>query len=517
MKGGGKTVPPFAKGGRGDFDETNEMNEMNEKDPKHNHLQILRRIARRAMIERGFLPDFTAQVRDELAALRPAPAQAGLRDLRDLPWCSIDNDDSRDLDQLTVAREGGNGEATIFVAIADVDAMVRKGKPIDDHACHNTTSIYTAAQIFPMIPETLSTGLTSLNDGEDRAAIVVELTVGADGIINGSDVYRALVRSRAKLAYNGVAAWLEGAGPAPLPVTTVKGLDANLRVQDRVAGMLRSQRESHGALNLETVEAIPVFDGDEVKSFRIERKNRARELIENFMIVANGVVARYLESRKIPSIRRVVQAPKRWDRIVGVAAERGWTLPEEPDSKALEAFLTAQRARDPERFHDLSQTVIKLIGSGEYMADYPGKEAPGHFGLAVKDYAHSTAPNRRYPDLITQRLVKAAIEGQPVPYSDEDLAELARHCTLKEDDANKVERLVRKSAFALLLESRVGESFDAIVTGAAPKGTWVRINGQPVEGRLVEGFGGLDVGDRLRAKLIRTDVEHGFIDFRRVD
>jgi len=489
---------------------------MNERNPKRSHLQILRRIARRAMIERGFLPDFTAQVRDELAALRPAPAQAGLRDLRDLPWCSIDNDDSRDLDQLTVAREGGNGEATIFVAIADVDAMVRKGKPIDDHACHNTTSIYTAAQIFPMIPETLSTGLTSLNDGEDRAAIVVELTVGADGIINGSDVYRALVRSRAKLAYNGVAAWLEGAGPAPLPVTTVKGLDANLRVQDRVAGMLRSQRESHGALNLETVEAIPVFDGDEVKSFRIERKNRARELIENFMIVANGVVARYLESRKIPSIRRVVQAPRRWDRIVGVAAERGWTLPEEPDSKALEAFLTAQRARDPERFHDLSQTVIKLIGSGEYMADYPGKEAPGHFGLAVKDYAHSTAPNRRYPDLITQRLVKAAIEGLPVPYSDEDLASLARHCTLKEDDANKVERLVRKSAFALLLESRVGESFDAIVTGAAPKGTWVRINGQPVEGRLVEGFGGLDVGDRLRVKLIRTDVEHGFIDFRRM-
>ena len=489
---------------------------MNEKGPKHNHLQILRRIARRAMIERGFLPDFTAQVRDELAALRPAPAQAGLRDLRDLPWCSIDNDDSRDLDQLTAAREGGSGAATIYVAIADVDAMVRKGRPIDDHACHNTTSIYTAAEIFPMIPETLSTGLTSLNDGEDRAAIVVELAVRADGILDGSDVYRALVRSRAKLAYNGVAAWLEGAGPAPAPLTAVKGLDANLRIQDRVAVLLRAQRESQGALNLETVEAIPVFEGNGVKSFRIERKNRARELIENFMIAANGVVARYLESRKIPSIRRVVQAPRRWDRIVGVAAEKGWTLPGEPDAKALEGFLTARRASDPEHFHDLSQTVIKLIGSGEYMADYPGKEAPGHFGLAVKDYAHSTAPNRRYPDLITQRLVKAAIEGLPVPYSDEDLASLARHCTLKEDDANKVERLVRKSAFALLLESRVGESFDAIVTGAAPKGTWVRINGQPVEGRLVEGFGGLDVGDRLRVKLIRTDVEHGFIDFRRM-
>jgi len=489
---------------------------MNERDPKGNHLQILRRIARRAMIERGFLPDFTAQVRDELAALHPAHAQAGLRDLRDLPWCSIDNDDSRDLDQLTVAREGGSGAATILVAIADVDAVVRKGRPIDDHACHNTTSIYTAAQIFPMIPETLSTGLTSLNDGEDRAAIVVELTVGADGILDGSDVYRALVRSQARLAYNGVAAWLEGEGALPASVAAVKGLDANLHIQDRVAGMLRTQREAHGALNLETVEAVPVFEGDEVKSFRIERKNRAKELIENFMIAANGVVARYLESRKMPSIRRVVQAPKRWDRIVGVASERGWTLPEGPDSKSLEAFLTAQRARDPARFHDLSQTVIKLIGSGEYMAEFPGKEAPGHFGLAVKDYAHSTAPNRRFPDLVTQRLVKAAIEGQPVPYSDEELASLARHCTLKEDDANKVERLVRKSAFALLLEPRVGESFDAIVTGAAPKGTWVRINGQPVEGRLVEGFSGLDVGDRLRVKLIRTDINQGFIDFRRI-
>jgi exoribonuclease-2 len=481
-----------------------------------NHLQILRRIARRAMIDRGFLPDFAPQVRDELAALNPAPVQTGLRDLRDLPWCSIDNDESRDLDQLTVAREGGDGAVTIFVAIADVDTMVPKGRAIDDHACHNTTSIYTAAQIFPMIPETLSTGLTSLNDGEDRASIVVELTVGADGVLDGSDVYRALVRNRGKLAYNSVAAWMEGQGPAPGPVTAVKGLDANLRTQDRVAQVLRTQREAHGALTLETVEANPVFEGDRVKSYTIERKNRAKELIENFMIAANGVVARYLESRKVPSIRRVVQAPKRWDRIVGVASERGWSLPEGPDSKALEAFLTAQRAKDPERFHDLSQTVIKLIGSGEYMADFPGKEAPGHFGLAVKDYAHSTAPNRRYPDLVTQRLVKAAIDGLPVPYNDEDLVALARHCTLKEDDANKVERLVRKSAFALMLEARVGESFDAIVTGAAPKGTWVRIDGQPVEGQLVEGFAGLDVGDRLRVKLIRTDAEKGFIDFRRI-
>ena len=482
------------------------------------HLEILRRIARRAMIERGFLPDFSARVNSELAGLKadPVPDSGSVRDLRHLPWCSIDNDESRDLDQLTVVREGAKDAVTILVAIADVDTVVRKGRAIDDHACHNTTSIYTPVRIFSMIPETLSTGLTSLNDGEDRAAVVVEMAVGGDGALDGSDVYRALVRNRAKLAYNALAPWLEGQGPAPGALTAVKGLEKNLRTQDRVAQILRSRRQAHGALNLETVEANPVFDGDQVKSYTVERKNRAKELIEDFMIAANSVVARYLESRKFPSIRRVVHAPKRWDRIVGVASEKGWTLPGEPDAKALEGFLTAQKARDPERFHDLSQTVIKLIGAGEYMADFPGREAPGHFGLAVKDYAHSTAPNRRFPDLVTQRLVKAAIEGRPIPYGDEELVEIARHCTLKEDDANKVERLVRKSAFALMLEARIGESFDAIVTGAAPKGTWVRINGQPIEGRLVEGFGGLDVGDRLRVQLIRTDVEKGFIDFRRV-
>jgi exoribonuclease-2 len=492
---------------------------MDQTDPKRSgrHLEILRRIARRAMIERGFLPDFPAPVRDELAALRPASVPSGLRDLRVLPWCSIDNDESRDLDQLTVAREGAKGAVTILVAIADVDTVVRKGRAIDDHACHNTTTIYTPARIFSMIPETLSTGLTSLNDGEDRAAVVVEMAVGGDGSLDGSDVYRALVRSRAKLAYNVVAAWLEGQAPLPGPVGVVKGLDENLRTQDRVARALRSRRQARGALTLETVEANPVFDGDRVRSYAIERKNRAKELIADFMIAANEVVARYLEARTFPSIRRVVRAPKRWDRIVGVASEKGWALPGEPDAKALEGFLTARKASDPEHFHDLSQTVIKLIGAGEYVADFPGREAPGHFGLAVKDYAHSTAPNRRFPDLVTQRLVKAAIEGRPVPYGDGELVSLARHCTLKEDDANKVERLVRKSAFALMLEARIGESFDAIVTGAAPKGTWVRIDGQPVEGRLVEGFGGLDVGDRLQVRLIGTDVERGFIDFRRVD
>lgn len=486
-----------------------------DKTPSGPHLRILRRIARRAMIERGFAPEFSAEVRDELASLEPEKGISALRDLRGLPWCSIDNDDSRDLDQLTCARDDGGGAVTVLVAIADVDTAVRKGKAIDDHACRNTTTVYTPVRIFPMIPEELSTGLTSLNDGEDRAAVVVEMAMEAGGVIDGVDVYRAQVRSRARLAYNDVAAWLEKRGPEPAALRRVEGLAGNLRLQDAVAVKLRARRQACGALSLETVEASPVVEGGEVRAWRVERKNRAKELIADFMIAANEAVARFLESRRFPSIRRVVHAPKRWERIAAVAAQKGWTLPGAPDAKALEEFLAAQRAREPERFHDLSQTVIKLIGPGEYMADFPGREAPGHFGLAVKDYAHSTAPNRRYPDLVTQRLVKAALEGLPVPYGEDDLSALARHCTRKEDDANKVERLVRKSAFALMLEPRIGESFDAVVTGAAPKGTWVRINGQPVEGRLVEGVAGLDVGDRLRVRLVRTDVEQGYIDFVR--
>jgi len=370
-------------------------------------------------------------------------------------------------------------------------------------------------RVFPMIPEELSTNLTSLNDGEDRTAVVVEMAMADGGVIGGADVYRARVRSRARLAYSDVAAWLEGRGPAPAAVQRVESLAENLRLQDAAAVKLRARRQACGALNLETVAASPVVEGGEVRGWRVERKNRAMELIADLMIAANESVARFLESRRFPSIRRVVHAPKRWERIVDVAAQKGWTLPGAPDAKALEEFLAAQREREPERFHDLSQTVIKLLGPGEYMADFPGREAPGHFGLAVKDYAHSTAPNRRYPDLVTQRLLKAAVEGRPVPYGENELEVLARHCTRKEDDANKVERLVRKSAFALLLEPRIGERFDAVVTGAAPKGTWVRIDGQPVEGRLVEGFSGLDVGDRLRVRLVRTDVEQGYIDFTR--
>jgi VacB/RNase II family 3'-5' exoribonuclease len=406
----------------------------------------------------------------------------------------------------------------ILVAVADVDSIVKNGSAIDEHAHHNTTSVYTAAQIFPMLPEQLSTNRTSLNFDEDRLAIISEMVIGEDGSLLDSDVHRALVRNHAKLAYNSVAAWLDGTGTMPEAIGAVKGLDENLRLQDRVAQQLKKFRNIHGALSLETIEARPVFDGDEIRQLEKDEKNRAKELIEDFMIAANGVTARYLSSRNFPSLRRVVRAPTRWDRIVEIAAEHGFDLPDKPDSRALEEFLIKQKTADPLRFPDLSLSIIKLIGAGEYVAEFPGVSAPpGHFGLAVRDYAHSTAPNRRYPDLITQRLLKAAIAQDHVPYENDDLEDLGRHCTQEEDAAKKVERQVRKSAAAMLLESRIGERFDALVTGAAPKGTWVRLLNPPVEGRLVHGFAGVDVGHRIRVQLLYTDVERGFIDFKRVN
>lgn len=483
------------------------------------HVEVLQRIARRAMYDRGFLPDFSRRVLKETEGLPASPADGGdgIRDLRDLPWCSIDNDDSRDLDQLTVAESLPDGTIKVLVAVADVDSMVRKDRAIDQHARHNTTSIYTFAEIFSMLPERLSTDLTSLNAGQDRLSVVVEMIPGDDGRCRGFEICRAVVRNHAKLAYNSVAPWLEGNGPIPEAVRAVPGLDDNLRIQDRVARKLRALRYEQGALSLETVQSRPLFDGGEIRELGIDRKNRAKELIEDLMIAANGVTARYLDSVNFPSIRRVVHTPKRWERIVKLASEYGYRLPDEPDSKALEQFLVRQRTADPLRFHDLSQMIIKLIGRGEYVAEYPGEKPEGHFGLAVKHYSHSTAPNRRYPDLVTQRLLKAALDGSPVPYGRYELNELARHCTEKEDDANKVERLVRKSAAALLLTSRIGEQFEAVVTGAAPKGTWVRILHQPIEGKLVEGFNGVDVGDRIQVRLIRTDVTRGFVDFKRAD
>jgi len=488
------------------------------------HRAILQSIAQRAMLERGLLPDFSAAVLAELDRIQ-APAGVngesvgdpfGILDLTDLLWASIDNNDSRDLDQLTIAEALPGDKVKIRVAVADVDALVKNGSAIDEHARHNTTSVYTAAKIFPMLPEKLSNDLTSLNLDEERLAVVVEMVIGADGSLQGSNIYRARVRNHAKLAYNSVAAWLEGNGAVPEGIAAVNGLTENLQVQDRIAQSLKKLRHVQGALSLETIEAKPIFDGDQIRDLEVERKNRAKEIIEDFMIAANGVTARYLAAKKFPSIRRVVRTPKRWDRIVELAQEHGFKLPDNPDSKALDEFLVKEKAADPLRFPDLSLAVIKLLGAGEYIAELPGDTAPGHFGLAVKDYAHSTAPNRRYTDLITQRLLKAAMAGRAAPYSYAELDVLAKHFTAEEDAANKVERQVGKSAAALLLESRIGEQFDAIVTGSSVKGTWARLLIIPVEGKVVRGFEGMDVGERIHVQLVAVDIERGYIDFGNV-
>ena len=482
------------------------------------HRSILRGIAHRAMLERGLVPDFPLQALAELDGIHgPATrTEESTRDLRNLLWCSIDNDDSRDLDQLTVAEAMPDGAAKVLVAIADVDAVVKKRSALDDHARQDTTSVYTVAETFPMLPEKLSTDLTSLNYESDRLAIVIEMVLAEDGSLQSSDLYGATVRNRAKLAYHSVAGWLEGSGPMPQGIGSVSGLDENIRLQDRVAQRLKALRHLHGALDLETIEARPVFDGDVLKDLEADNRNRAKDVIEDFMIAANGVTARYLVSKAYPSLRRVVRTPKRWDRIIELAADRGSTLPKEPDARALEQFLVTAKAADPLRFPDLSLSVVKLMGPGEYVVQLPGSSVAGHFGLAVRDYAHSTAPNRRYPDLITQRLLKAAMDGSVRPYENGELAALAQHCTQEEDAAKKVERQVTKSAAAILLESRIGEQFDAIVTGVSDKGTWVRLLHPPIEGRLESGFEGLDVGHQLRVQLVSTNVERGFIDFKKV-
>lgn len=487
------------------------MNQKSRDDRAH-----LSAIAHRVMIERGMEPDFETPVKQELAAIRgPAEPAASARDLRGLKWASIDNDDSRDLDQLTVAEPLARGQVRILVAIADVDALVRKDTAIDAHAARNTTSVYTPAAVFPMLPEALSTGLTSLNEDEDRMAVVADMVFEADGALAGSEIYRARVRNQAKLAYRSVAAWLENTGPAPRRILEVRGLDENLRLQDGVAQKLAELRHRHGALSLESLEPKAVFNGDAMADLVLDRKDRAKQIIEDFMIAANGVTAAFLDAKGFPSLRRVLRSPDRWDRLKELASRFGEDLPGEPDAVALESFLAKRRRAEPEKFPDLSLAVVKLIGRGEYAVDLPGAEPPGHFGLAVRDYTHSTAPNRRFPDLVTQRLLKAALSGAPLPYPEGQLTDLAVHCTRKEDDATKVERRVAKSAAALLLSGRIGSTFDAIVTGASVKGTWVRLLSPPVEGRLERGAAGLDVGDQARVKLIHTDVEQGFVDFAR--
>ena len=466
------------------------------------------------MLRYGLLPEFSAAALDEARTAHAGASQdASVRDLRALLWASIDNDDSRDLDQLSVADSLGGGRTKLLVAIADVDALVPDGSAADEHARTNTTSVYTPAEIFPMLPERFSTDLTSLGEHDERLAMVVEMTVNAEGEVTASEIYRALVQNKAKLAYNAVGAWLLNEGPLPPHAAAVAGLDQVLRLQDVAAQAMRQRRHAKGALTLDTLQAHAVFAGDAISDLQADTKNRAKELIEDLMIAANAVTAETLERKGFAWIRRVLGVPRRWDRIVALAETFGDTLPAAPDAAALEAFLRKRREADPERFPDVSLSVVKMLGSGEYAVEPPGSVPSGHFGLAVTGYTHSTAPNRRFPDLLTQRLLKAAIAGKPAPYDRARLTDLAAHCTTQEDQAAKVERQVRKSAAALFLQSRIGERFHAIVTGASDKGTWVRTIGTPVEGRVVKGSAGLDVGDRVDVRLMSTDVDQGFIDF----
>ena len=474
----------------------------------------LRRLASDAMRAQGLLPNFSTAALAEANAATAAVGGSGanLQDLRSLLWSSVDNDESLDLDQIEVAEALPAGQFKLMVGIADVDSVVKIGSAIDAHARANTTSVYTAAAIFAMLPERLSTNLTSLAQDQDRLCVVAEMTVNADGTLGQSRIYRALVRNRAKLAYRSVAAWLQGAG-APPPLAAVAGLDKQLRMQDDIAQALKHQRQSKGALEFDTAENRAVYEAGVLVDLQPDPRNRAQELIEEFMVAANGAAVHYLQQHGRTSLRRILRTPKRWDRIVQLAKELGDKLPNEPDAVALNAFLTKRRQSNPAQFADLSLAVIKCLGAGEYIAERPGQSPEGHFALALRDYTHSTAPNRRFPDLLTQRLLKAVLGNQPAPYSDTELPALAAHCTEQEGNAKKVERQIEKSVAAMLLGSRIGARFEGIVTGASEKGTWVRIENPPAEGRVVKGFQGLDVGDHVHVQLLHVDVARGFIDF----
>jgi VacB/RNase II family 3'-5' exoribonuclease len=479
----------------------------------------LQELARQEMIANGFEPEFPPAAQAQLQSINAHPPALApgseVRDLRGLLWSSIDNDTSRDLDQIEVAERLADGSVRVLVGIADVDAFVPARTPIDDHAAIETTTVYTGVRNFPMLPEPLSTGASSLLEGADKLCLVIETNVGPDGVVKDGGVYRAIARNKAQLAYSAVGAWLESRGPAPPKVAASSELQGQLKLQSEVAQALRRERFRHGALDIDTIETRPVVLNEQVIDLAREDTNDATELIEDFMIASNGAVARLLEARRVSSIRRIVRVPKRWDRIVELASTLGTRLPATPDSKALNQFLAARRAADPDHFPDLSLSVIKLMGPGEYVLERPGDPDTGHFGLAVQDYTHSTAPNRRYADLVTQRLIKAVLAGHAAPYSDDELSRIAATCTAKEDAARKVERAMSKRIAAVAMSRRIGDQFDAIVTGVTPRGTFVRVLQPHVEGLLAQGQQGVDVGDRLRVRLVHTDVERGFIDFAR--
>jgi VacB/RNase II family 3'-5' exoribonuclease len=473
----------------------------------------LRELARRAMTQRGFLVDTPPRVLEEVDAQSEREvAKSQVRDLRSWLWSSIDNDESRDLDQIEYATREADG-IRVYVGIADVDQYVYRGSLTDEAARHNTTSVYTGVLTFPMLPERLSTGLTSLNEGEDRLAMIVEMLVTDHGRVAESAIYAALVRNKAQLTYNSVASWLESGGELQASVE----LEEQLRLQDQAAQSLRKGRHEAGALTFHSADLRPVISKDGVvMNLDVRRQNRASWLIEDLMIASNETVATFLDAHASPSLRREVKTPERWDRIMIVAASLGHTLPDQPDVKSLQQFLDAQRQTNPSHFDDISLAIVKLMGRGEYVARSPGDSAAGHFALAASAYSHSTAPNRRFADLVTQRLLKAVLAKSLAPYSLTDLNTLAVHCTEREDAANKVERYVKKCAAAVLLIDRIGQQFDGVISGATDRGTWVRLSHPPLEGKVVRARHDVDVGDRVRVRLTFVDVERGFIDFELV-
>ena len=481
----------------------------------------LRTLAEQVVRARGFDPQFPPAVQQQVAQIEahpPVVAPDGkVRDLRSLLWSSIDNDDSKDLDQIEYAEDLTNGRTRLLVGIADVEVFAARNSPIDAHAARETTTVYTGVRVFPMLPEQLSTGLSSLLEGADKLSVVTEFVVSSDGNIESYDVYRAVVRNKAQLMYSAVGRWLEGAGNGSSKLGSASELQAQIKLQSEAAEGLKQQRHLHGALNIESIELQPIMSGDQVMSVADREKNRASELIEELMIAANESVARMFEAKKVSSIRRVVKTPERWDRIVALAAQHGGHLPAQPDAKALNDFLMQRKAADPDRFADVSLAVVKLMGPGEYAVERPGDVGQGHFGLAVQDYTHSTAPNRRFADVVTQRIIKSILAGAPAPYSDDQLTAIATNCTEKQDAARKAQRDMQKRIAAVALTHNIGQTFDAIVTGANEHGTFVRIMKPHVEGMLVDGHQGVDVGDRLRVKLVNTDVRRGYIDFARGD
>jgi VacB/RNase II family 3'-5' exoribonuclease len=476
-------------------------------------------IANQTMIEAGFVPDFGSDVIKEVQGLEtrtlPNPSSPA-RDLRKLLWSSIDNRESRDLDQVEFAESLDGGNTRLLIGIADVDAYVSGGSAIDERAGENGTSVYTGVKTYPMLPEELSTDLTSLNPDEDRHAVITELVVAHDGVVKSKDIYRALVKNHAKLSYASVGAWLDGKADVPATVSAVPGLETQLRLQFESAKDFRELRRQHGSLELGMIQSTPVID-DHGKVIRLDvtEQNSARDLIANFMIAANVAMAQFLEAKGNPTLSRIVRSPKNWSRIVEIAAELGDKLPTNPDSRALADFLARRKTADTVHFPDLSLAVVKSLGPGEYAVQLPGEDGEGHFGLAVQDYTHSTAPNRRFADLVTQRLVKAALDGKRAPYTVEELKQIAEHCTERDAAARKVERKMRKVAAAVLLREKIGQEFSSIVTGVTEKGTFARLISPPVDGRVMRGEHGLRVGEKVRVRLLDTDPERGFIDFAR--